>query len=264
MASRGLLFTGRSVAARCRMCVAPPGLARLTATPMPALQQFTANSGVRWYAKKQKKVKEKKEKKGKAAAVQDEDGEEVEAISTQDIITMVDGPLTKAVEAMKRKHAALRTGRASATMFDELTIEAYGAPMPMSAVASTSVRGPQLVVVIPHDPTQADAISRGIQNCGMSLNPEVQNNKTIQIKIPKMNKQVRTDMAKQVKTSAEDCKNRIRRVRQDVMSKIKKNSGSDDQQKQHEKHAQGLIDGFVSQVDELAKDKDAEISGGDK
>eukprot|EP00658_Telonema_sp_P-2_P040350 TRINITY_DN28863_c0_g1_i1.p1 TRINITY_DN28863_c0_g1~~TRINITY_DN28863_c0_g1_i1.p1 ORF type:complete len:251 (+),score=78.03 TRINITY_DN28863_c0_g1_i1:234-986(+) len=217
---------------------------------------------VGWNPARQFAKKSKKSKKERAPSVVDHDEEDTNAEFNIDAMNAaLEKSLQKAVEALQRKQGALRTGRASPSMLDSVSVTAYGESMSIQSVASTTVRGPQLVVVIPHDPTQAEAICAGIKESGLSLNPEVQPNKSIQIKIPKMSKEVRADMVKMVATSAEECKGRVRKVRQQAMTKLKKKVTSEDDKKRYEKQVQKMIDDCLEHVAEVSKQKEDEIAG---
>lgn len=225
-----------------------------TGPTLPFTPPFVTQLQHRAFAKKAKKAK-----KGKAGKHPDEDAEQ--GFDQDAVLDSLSNALSKSIESLKRKHSTLRTGRASPNMLNTVSITAYGASTPLQSLASVTVRGPQLLVVIPHDPSLADDICQGIKDCGMSLNPEVQANKSIQIKVPKMSKQVRTEMSKQISTAAEDCKGRIRQARSKAMTSVKKNAESEDERKAIEKLIQKQVDEHVLEVTELSKQKDSEISG---
>lgn len=180
----------------------------------------------------------------------------------EQVLKDLDGQHTKALEALRVKLSHLRTGRATTALLEPVKVDAYGQMMPLNQVASLSVPEPRVILVQPFDKSQIPAIEKAIQSAGLGLNPMSQGN-VIRVPIPPLTEERRKDIAKQVKSMAEDVRVSIRNHRRDANELLKKSekdgtASKDDVAKLTEK-VQKVTDATIAKIDEMVKKKEAEI-----
>lgn len=172
--------------------------------------------------------------------------------------------MNKAVEHFQQQLTKLRTGRASANMLDNIKVDYYGTPTPISQVGSVAVPEPRLIIVQPWERNLLGAIEKAIQASDLNVNPN-NDGSVIRIPIPPMTEERRKDIVKQCWKMAEEAKVTIRSVRRDQMETIKKaekaEGFSEDDRKRGEDEIQKLTDRFVKDIDALAQKKEQEIMG---
>jgi len=167
-----------------------------------------------------------------------------------------------AVNAFKHDLSSLRTGRASPNLLDPLQVEAYGATMPISQVATVSVPEPRLLSVQVWDRSMVSAVEKAIRDSDLGLNPLTEG-QTIRLRIPEMNEQRRKDMVKVAHKYAEEARIAVRHVRRDgidLLKKLKKDGaiGEDDERRQEEQ-VQKVTDETIAEVDSALASKEKEI-----
>ncbi|HMB77240.1 MAG TPA: ribosome recycling factor [Kiloniellaceae bacterium] len=167
-----------------------------------------------------------------------------------------------AIEALHREFAGLRTGRASTGLLEPITVEAYGASMPLNQVGSISVPEPRMVTVQVWDKSQVGAVERAIRDSGLGLNP-VTDGQTVRIPIPPLSEERRVELTKIAGKYAEQARVAVRNVRRDGMETLKQMEKDGDlSQDEHHLWAdeiQSLTDKHVSKVDEALAQKEEEI-----
>ncbi len=170
--------------------------------------------------------------------------------------------MDKAVEAIGRELAGIRTGKATTTILDGVKVEYYGTMTPLKQVASISAPDPKLLVVQPWEKNTVGDIVRAIQKADLGLNPVTEGN-VIRLPIPPLNEERRREMVKLVKKFGEDGKISIRNIRRDAIEKLKKaekNSDiSEDDLHNGQKHIQEITDNHISRIDEMVEAKEAEV-----
>lgn len=170
--------------------------------------------------------------------------------------------MKKSVAALESDYLALRTGRASAALFDKIKVDYYGAETPLNQVASLSVPEARLVVIQPWDKSLLSPIEKAIQKSELGLNPS-NDGKVLRIQFPALTEQRRKDLAKQAKSTAEGSRVAIRNIRREGMDEIKKlqkNSEiSENEQADGESKLQKLTDSYIEQINKLADAKEKEI-----
>jgi ribosome recycling factor len=170
--------------------------------------------------------------------------------------------MESAVEHAKEEFAAIRTGRATPAMFSKIMVDYYGAPTPVTQMASVGVPEPRMVIVKPYDNSQLGAIERAIRDSDLGVNP---NNEGTQLRIhlPQMTEERRRDMIKVARGKAEDSRVAIRNVRRkakEQLDKLVKDGGAgEDEGRRAEKELEDTTHKYVSVVDELVKHKEAEL-----
>lgn len=168
-----------------------------------------------------------------------------------------------AVEHFQSNLKSLRTGRASASMLDGVTIEAYGQQMPLNQVATVTAPEAQLLQITPFDPNNLQAIATAIRNNpSLGMNPS-DDGRVVRVPIPALTEERRRDIVKQVGQKQEECMISLRGIRRDAMDAIDKAKkakeiGEDDAKRlttQVEDHLRAA----TSQADAAAKAKEQEI-----
>jgi len=228
----------------------------------------------RGFAKKNKAEKKAKKGKGKAAIAEEVDQEEAseddadlmeddgEDITEESVLLNATEKIEKTLEHLNHRYSQLRNGRAMPGMLDNVQVEAYGSTMTLNSIASVSLRGAQMLVVSVHDQSIVNDVETAIRNCGLSLNPQVQANKSINIQIPKLTQEVRKEVSKMVAKHAEEAKQAVRNQRKQILGAVKKNVASEDEQKRIEKAVQSLVDDTIAEVDGLKKHKEKDVEEG--
>jgi len=170
--------------------------------------------------------------------------------------------MKKSVAALGNEFGALRTGRASAALFDKIKVDYYGQETPLSQVASISVPEARLVVIQPWDKSLLGPIEKAILKSELSLNPN-NDGKLLRINFPPLTEDRRKELAKNAKAIAEQSKIAIRNIRREAIDEIKKlqKAGdiSEDEQKDLEAKTQNLTDAHITQITDLAAEKEKEI-----
>jgi ribosome recycling factor len=170
--------------------------------------------------------------------------------------------MESAVEHAKEEFAAIRTGRATPAMFSKILVDYYGAPTPVTQMASVGVPEPRMVIVKPYDASQLGPIERAIRDSDLGVNP---NNEGTQLRIhlPQMTEERRREMIKVARSKAEEGRVAIRNVRRKAKEQIDKlvkdgETGEDDGRRA-EKELDDLTGKYVGQIDEILKHKEAEL-----
>ncbi|HNY39243.1 MAG TPA: ribosome recycling factor [Bryobacteraceae bacterium] len=170
--------------------------------------------------------------------------------------------MEKVISDLQHNMGSVRTGRASIHLLDGVTVEAYGAPMPLSHVATLHVPEPTLITLQPYDSSQINAIEKAIRSADLGLNPS-NDGKLIRVPVPALTEERRKEMVKQLHHMAEDHRITIRNVRRDVNDALKKMLkdkliSEDDDRRSHDT-IQKHTDAFITKVDSAVKAKEKEV-----
>ncbi|MCW0182966.1 ribosome recycling factor [Zavarzinia sp.] len=167
-----------------------------------------------------------------------------------------------AVENLRHEFAGLRTGRASPTLLDPITVEVYGASMPINQVGSISVPEPRMLSVSVWDRGSVSAVEKAIRNSGLGVNPVVDGT-LIRIPIPELNQERRQEMVKLASKYTEQARVAVRNVRRDGMEQLKKlekdGKISEDDHKIYADEVQSLTDKAIAAIDASLTSKEKEI-----
>jgi ribosome recycling factor len=170
--------------------------------------------------------------------------------------------MERAVSALKEEFSTLRTGRASASLLDQVQVEAYGSRMPISQVGAVSVPEPRSITVSVWDKAVVVSVEKAIRNAGLGLNPVVEG-QNLRIPIPPLTEERRRDLVKLAGKYAEQQRVAVRNVRREAMDDLKTAEKdavvSQDEHKRMEGEVQKLTDAAVGRVDETLKTKEQEI-----
>jgi len=167
-----------------------------------------------------------------------------------------------ATDALAREFAAVRTGRANASLLDGVRVEAYGNMTPINQLATVSVPDARTIMIQPWDASQMKEIEKGIARSDLGLSPS-NDGKVIRLTVPTLTEERRKQLAKQVGKFAEDARVAIRTARRDANDKLKalakdKKVSEDEERRGHDQ-IQKTTDRFTAKIDELAKKKEHEV-----
>jgi ribosome recycling factor len=170
--------------------------------------------------------------------------------------------MERVIEDYRHKLATVRTGRASTSLLDNITVEYYGTPMPLNQVATIHAPEASLLTVQPFDPSLINEIEKALRTSELGINPS-NDGKLIRIPIPPLTEERRKQMVKIVHDMAEDHKTAVRNIRRDSNDKLKKSlkekTISEDEEKGGLDEVQKLTDQYVTKIAELSKHKEDEI-----
>jgi ribosome recycling factor len=170
--------------------------------------------------------------------------------------------MDKAVTVAKEDFSAIRTGRANPSMFNKITVEYYGTQTPVNQLASFHLPEPRMVVIQPYDKGSLAAIERAIRNSDLSVNP-ANDGAIIRIVLPELTEERRREYIKTARSKAEDGRVAIRNIRRhakDTLTKmIKAGDAGEDDVRRAERELDDLTHTYEGQVDELLKNKEAEL-----
>mgnify|MGYP001344265460 FL=1 len=178
-------------------------------------------------------------------------------IDTDDLQRRMDGALS----AMKGELASLRTGRASSSMLDPITLEIYGQRTPLNQLGTINVPEPRMVTINVWDKTNVPLIEKAIRESGLGINPQL-NGAIIMLPIPELNEERRRELSRLAGQYAESARVAVRNIRRDGMDQIKKAKSdgmSEDDQKFWEEAVQELTDSTIKTLDGILDSKQAEI-----
>ena len=180
----------------------------------------------------------------------------------EELIADAERRMRKSVEAAQQEFNTVRTGRASATLLDRITVDYYGQPTPVKQLATLNVPEPRMLTVQPFDPGSAEAIERAVLESDLGLVPS-NDGKIIRLPIPVLTEERRKELVRVVRQLAEDGRVAIRNIRRDVISDLKELArdgeiGTDDEHRAEDR-VQKITDEFIETVDDLLKRKEEEI-----
>jgi len=178
-------------------------------------------------------------------------------LDTDDLERRMEG----ALGALKTEFASLRTGRASASMLEPVTVEAYGQRTPINQVGTVNVPEPRMVTINVWDKSMVGAVEKAIRESGLGINPQL-NGTIIMLPIPELNEERRRELGKVAGQYAENARVSVRNIRRDGMDQIKKAKGdgmSEDDQKLWEQEVQDITDKYIKSIDDMLDTKQSEI-----
>ncbi|WP_437631210.1 ribosome recycling factor [Sorangium sp. So ce854] len=180
----------------------------------------------------------------------------------EDVIKELREGIDKAIEALRRDLAKVRTGRANAAMLDGIRVDYYGVPTPLVQMATVSVPEPRLITIKPWEKNQVKAIDKALRESDLNLNPQVDAD-LIRLPIPPLTEERRRDMVKLTKKNGEDCKVAIRKHRRDANEMIetleKDGEVSGDEADRAKKKVEDVVAEGTRQVDTVIAHKEKDI-----
>ena len=170
--------------------------------------------------------------------------------------------MQKSITSLREELAGLRTGRASASLLEPVTVEAYGSRMPLNQVASVTVPEPRMLSVQVWDRSMANAVEKAIRDSGLGLNP-MGEGQIIRVPLPELNEERRRDLTKVAHNYAEQARVAVRHIRRDGMDILKKAEKDGDMSQDDARVQSDLVqkatDAAVAEIDSVVAAKEQEI-----
>lgn len=180
----------------------------------------------------------------------------------EELYSDVEDRMKKAIESAVREFSRTRTGRATPELLDGITVEVYGASMPLNQLATVAVPQPRILKIAPYDQGNINAIERAISMSDLGITPRNDGRQVI-IEIPALTEERRKELAKVVRKKGEEKKVAIRNIRRDGNDEIKmlldEKEISEDDRDRAVKKVQDLTDKYMAKMDETIKKKEDEI-----
>jgi ribosome recycling factor len=183
-------------------------------------------------------------------------------MSRDDILLEAEMVMEKSVDYMVHEFAAVRTGKASPTLVENVDVQAYGSTMKLKQLALITTPEPRLLVVQPFDASTVQDIERALRESKIGINPAV-DGKIIRLPIPELSEERRKDLVRSLGKMAEEARVRVRSNRRTALDEAKKLKASgvltEDGIRDLEDEVQKLTDRFVKSIDDHISRKEAEI-----
>jgi ribosome recycling factor len=167
-----------------------------------------------------------------------------------------------AIEVLRKEFGGLRTGRASASLLEPVTVSAYGGTMPINQLANVSVPEPRMITVQVWDRAMVKAVDKAIREAGLGLNPQTEG-QVIRVPIPDLNEERRRELTRVSAKYAEQARVSVRNVRRDGIEVLRRREKgaeiSQDEQRKLQHEIQNLTDDYIRRIDDALAQKDKEI-----
>ncbi len=183
-------------------------------------------------------------------------------LSVKEIEVHAKTRMDKVLTDLQHEMAAIRTGRASVGIFDNIKVDYYGTPTPINQVANLHVPEATLITIQPWDVSQIAAIEKAIRASDLGLNPG-NDGKLIRVPIPALTEERRKEIVKRLHHVAEEHRVAARNVRRDANEHLKKllkdKAISEDEERRALDDVQKMTDGHIAKIDEASKAKEKDI-----
>jgi ribosome recycling factor len=180
----------------------------------------------------------------------------------EQILTEVDGKMKKAVDALTRDLASIRTGRASPALVEHIKADYHGVLTPINQIASISIPEAKMILIQPWDRSSIRSIEKAILTSDLSLNPTSDSN-VIRIPIPPLTEERRRELIRVVHKRAEEARIALRNLRREGIERFRQTEKnkeiSQDQYERAAEQLQKLTDSFIDQVNDKGQTKETEI-----
>ena len=181
---------------------------------------------------------------------------------SQDVMAEMERKMGRSVEALKRELNSLRTGRATPSLVENISVDYYGTPTPLNQLASISAPDARAIMVQPWDRQSLSEIEKSLMRSEMGFNPSNDGN-IITVPIPPLNQERRQDLVRLLKRKIEDSKVAVRNVRREGVDNLRKmerdKSISQDENRRTQDQLQKATDVHIRQIDDIATTKETEI-----
>ncbi len=179
-----------------------------------------------------------------------------------EILKSMQANMEKTADAIGQEMTALRTGRASIGLLENVKVDYYGSLLPINQTATISIPEPQLIIIQPWDKASVEGIMKGIQKANIGLSPQNDGN-LIRIPIPPLNEERRNELVKVAHRIVEEGRVSIRNSRHEAREKIKAREKNDELSKDEsfdlQEEVQTTTDRFIKKIDEILAKKETEI-----
>lgn len=170
--------------------------------------------------------------------------------------------MDKTITVMRDNFGKIRTGRASTSLLDHVTVDYYGSDVPLNQAANVATEDARTISIMPYEKSMVNKIEKAIMTADLGLNPSTAGT-VIRVVLPPLTEERRRDLVKVIRAEAEDGRVAVRNIRRDANSTLKELVGekeiSTDEQHGGEERVQTLTDKIVARIDSLLEDKEQEI-----
>ena len=170
--------------------------------------------------------------------------------------------MEKAVDDFRKELATIRTGRANATLLDNVRVDYHGTPMPVNQLGSMTVPDPTMIVIAPWDPSAVALIDKAIRTADLGLNP-TNDGKVVRVPIPSQTEERRKDLVKQLHKVLENHRTAVRNIRRDLKEAIEKlereKKISEDEKKRALDELEKLSHSETKKIEDLSAAKEKEV-----
>lgn len=170
--------------------------------------------------------------------------------------------MKKSLDSVAADFAAVRAGRANASVLDRITVDYYGTPTPIQQIASIASPDPRSLLIQPWDASALKLIEKAIQNSDLGINPQ-NDGKALRLSFPQLTEERRKELVKQIRKYAESGKVAVRNIRRDAMESFKKKEKAteitEDDLKDAEKDLQKMTDDSCKKLEEMLASKEKEL-----
>ncbi|MGB2671898.1 MAG: ribosome recycling factor [Candidatus Acidiferrum sp.] len=184
--------------------------------------------------------------------------------TTRDAMAAARTRMEKAVDDFRKEAATIRTGRANASLLDNVRVDYHGTPMPLNQLGSLTVPDPTMLVISPWDPSAVALIDKAIRTSDLGLNP-TNDGKVVRVPIPSLTEERRKDLVKQLHKVLENHRTAVRNIRRDIKEAIEKlekdKKISEDEKKRSLDELEKVSHAETKKVEDLCAAKEKEILG---
>ena len=183
-------------------------------------------------------------------------------LAPEDVLAESERKMGRSIEALQRELNAIRTGRASPSLIENVSVDYYGTPTPLKQIASISTPDARAILVQPWDKQALREIERSLQKSEMGFNPSNDGN-NITVPIPPLTRERRQELVRLLKRKLEEGKVSVRNVRRDGQDTLRKMERdkliSQDQNRRAQDQLQKATDAHTKRIDQVGAEKEAEI-----
>lgn len=184
--------------------------------------------------------------------------------TTKDAAAAAKTRMEKAVDDFRKEAATIRTGRANATLLDNVRVDYHGTPMPVNQLGTMTVPDPTMIVIAPWDPSAVALIDKAIRVSDLGLNP-TNDGKVVRVPIPSLTEERRKDLVKQLHKVLENHRTAVRNIRRDIKEAVEKlekdKKISEDEKKRTLDELEKVSHAETKKVEDLCAAKEKEILG---
>ena len=183
-------------------------------------------------------------------------------MSVSEVKQNADQKMKKSIESLEHDLAKVRTGRAHPSLLDQIHVDYYGSPTPLSQVANLTLIDARTIGVQPWEKNMFNPVEKAIRESDLGLNPASMGD-IIRVPMPALTEERRKELVKVVKQEAEGAKIAVRNIRRDANEQLKKllkdKAVTEDEERRAQDDVQKMTDKFVAEIDKMITEKEAEI-----
>jgi len=174
------------------------------------------------------------------------------------IIVDTQARMKKALDHTLHEFSSIHTGKATPSMVENVTVEAYGTQMRLKECAAITTPDPRMIVIQPWDVSLVKAVEKGIQVANLGFNP-IADGKLLRVPLPEMSRERREEFVKVAHKMAEEGRVHVRNVRRECLEGLKKAKLSEDETKRLEKEIQTITDKTIKDIGDHLANKEKEL-----